>query len=83
MTACKHFSSGFRYEMREAYKAGKGPMAIQHQTSEEEYKSLSSLLHNVPGVVYRGYPDWSVYFMGRELKKVTGYSSEDFVSGRY
>ena len=58
-------------------------MAVQQQTSEEEYKSLSSLLHNVPGVVYRGYPDWSVSFMGGELRKVTGYSSEDFVSGRY
>ncbi len=45
-------------------------------------ESLSSLLNNVPGVIYRGYPDWTVSYMGGELEKVIGYSSEEIVSGR-
>jgi PAS domain S-box-containing protein len=42
---------------------------------------LTSLINNVPGVVYRGYPDWSLAFIGAEVKQVTGYASEEFTSG--
>lgn len=52
---------------------------------DEKYdfrESLSSLLNNVPGVIFRGYPDWSVSYMGGELEKVIGFSSEEIVSGK-
>ena len=43
---------------------------------------LVSLMNNVPGVVYRGLPDWTVSFMGANIEKIVGYSSEEFTSAR-
>jgi len=43
---------------------------------------LVSLMNNVPGVVYRGHPDWTVSVMGANIENVMGYSSEEFTSGR-
>ena len=43
---------------------------------------LVSLMNNVPGVVYRGLPDWTVSFMGANIEKIVGHSSEEFTSGR-
>src|SRR3989304_442210 len=42
---------------------------------------LLSLINNVPGMVYRGHPDWSLSFIGAEVEPVTGYSAEEFTSG--
>ncbi len=43
---------------------------------------LVSLMNNVPGVVYRGLPDWSVPFMGANIEEIVGYPSVEFTSGR-
>jgi PAS domain S-box-containing protein len=40
-----------------------------------------SLMNNLPGVVYRGYRDWSVSFMGAQVEQVTGYTAEEFLDG--
>src|SRR3972149_7110858 len=42
---------------------------------------LLSLINNVPGMVYRGHPDWSLSFIGAEGEPVTGYSAEEVTSG--
>ena len=40
---------------------------------------LVSLMNNVPGAVYRGLPDWTIPFMGANIEKIVGYSSEEFL----
>ncbi len=35
---------------------------------------LLSLLNNIPGMVYRGLPDWSFSFAGSEVEEITGYT---------
>ncbi|MFP3870306.1 MAG: sensor histidine kinase [Syntrophobacteria bacterium] len=47
--------------------------------SEEKYRLL---VLNLPGMVFRGYQDWSVEFIGKEVEELTGYSAEDFNSGK-
>jgi PAS domain S-box-containing protein len=42
---------------------------------------LVSLMNNVPGVVYRGLPDWSVSFIGSNVERITGYTQAEFLSG--
>ncbi len=46
---------------------------------------LLSLMNNVPGVVYRGLPDWSLTFVGAEVERLTGYTAEEVlqVSARW
>jgi PAS domain S-box-containing protein len=48
----------------------------------EIHLQLMSLMNNVPGAVYRGLPDWTIPVMGANIGEITGYSSEDFSSGR-
>lgn len=43
--------------------------------SEEKYRLL---INNLPGIVYRGYKDWSVEFIDNKIEQITGYSSEEF-----
>ncbi|HEX2710022.1 MAG TPA: PAS domain S-box protein [Candidatus Deferrimicrobium sp.] len=43
---------------------------------------LVSLMNNVPGAVYRGLPDWTIPFMGANIEKIVGHSSEEFTSAR-
>ena len=43
---------------------------------------LVSLMNNVPGAVYRGMLDWTVPFMGANIEKIVGHSSEEFTSAR-
>jgi len=40
---------------------------------------LLSLLDNIPGMVYRGMPDWSLSFVGSEVEKLTGYVSAEIL----
>jgi PAS domain S-box-containing protein len=42
---------------------------------------LLSLMHNVPGIVYRGHRDWSVSFIGAEVESITGYTADEFLGG--
>jgi two-component system, cell cycle sensor histidine kinase and response regulator CckA len=39
---------------------------------------LVSLMNNVPGVVYRGLPNWTIPFMGANIENIVGHSSEEF-----
>ncbi len=47
----------------------------------EDSARLLSLMNNIPGVVYRGMPDWSLSFIGAEVRRLTGYPARDFISG--
>jgi PAS domain S-box-containing protein len=47
---------------------------------DELSKSLLSLMNNVPGVVYRGLPDWSITFMGADVERLIGYTAEEFMN---
>jgi PAS domain S-box-containing protein len=44
-------------------------------------RELTSLINNVPGIVYRGHRDWSLSFIGAEVEPVTGYPPDMFTSG--
>ena len=58
---------------------------LEVEKSEERNRDLAreltSLINNVPGVIYRGYRDWSLSFIGAEVEPVTGYSPDKFTSG--
>jgi len=43
----------------------------------ELQRLLLSLLDNVPGMVYRGHPDWTLSFAGAEVERITGYTQEE------
>jgi hypothetical protein len=43
---------------------------------------LRSLLNNIPGIVYRGMPDWSLTFIGGEVERFTGYASGEILGNR-
>jgi PAS domain S-box-containing protein len=43
--------------------------------SEEKYRRL---IKTLPGIVYRGYRDWSVEFIDNKIEQITGYSVEEF-----
>jgi len=47
------------------------------QQSEEKYRLL---VNNLPSIVYKGYPDWSVEFFDSKIEKITGYNAEKFNS---
>ncbi|MHB1012289.1 MAG: hybrid sensor histidine kinase/response regulator [Desulfobacteria bacterium] len=40
---------------------------------------LLSLLDNIPGMVYRGMPDWSLSFVGSEVERLTGYTPAEIL----
>ncbi|MBI5576732.1 MAG: PAS domain-containing protein [Deltaproteobacteria bacterium] len=65
--------------------AGGIAAAVRHDTVFRNQKEMAgrlmSLMNNVPGIVYRGYQDWSVGFMGAEVERVTGYTAEEFTGG--
>jgi PAS domain S-box-containing protein len=51
------------------------------EEKQELGNRLHSLTNNVPGMVYRGHRDWSLSFVGAEVKQVTGHTAEEFTSG--
>lgn len=65
--------------------AGQVAMAVRHARLSREQGELTgrliALMNNVPGLVYRGYPDWSVGFMGAGAERITGYAADDFLHG--
>ncbi|MHB1013041.1 MAG: hybrid sensor histidine kinase/response regulator [Desulfobacteria bacterium] len=51
------------------------------EKNRNQARELISLINNVPGIVYRGYRDWSISFIGAEVEPVTGYTPDNFTSG--
>ena len=49
------------------------------RASESKYRLL---VGNIPAVVFRGYVDWSIEVFDDKIEELTGYSKEDFNSGR-
>ena len=47
--------------------------------SEETYRLL---VNQIPAVVFKGYPDWSVDFFDNKIETLAGYGKEDFDSRR-
>jgi PAS domain S-box-containing protein len=58
---------------------------LEVEKSEERnrdlVRELTSMINNVPGIVYRGYRDWSLSFIGAEVEPITGYPPDKFTSG--
>jgi len=50
-------------------------MKEQLRESEKQYKLL---VKNLPGVLYKGYKDWSVQFFDRKIESFTGYDVNEF-----
>jgi PAS domain S-box-containing protein len=50
-------------------------MKKQLLESEKQYKLL---VKNLPGVLYKGYKDWSVQFFDRKIESFTGYDVNEF-----
>src|SRR3954452_13397715 len=46
---------------------------------------LESLMHNVPGAVYRCAidSDWTMQLIGDEIERISGYAATDFVDSRH
>ncbi|MBW2603039.1 MAG: DUF3365 domain-containing protein [Deltaproteobacteria bacterium] len=43
--------------------------------SEEKYRLL---IKNLPGIVYRGYRDWSMEFIDNKIEQITKYTADEF-----
>ena len=52
---------------------GNVPLQIDRDGLQQQ-SLLLSLLNNIPGMVYRGMPDWSLSFVGSEVERLTGYT---------
>jgi PAS domain S-box-containing protein len=82
----------YLFVVRRVSRSFAGQAALDRQLREKELAlelvekerdagaRLHSLIQNIPGIVYRGHPDWSVSFIGGEVEPLTGYSAEDFLS---
>ncbi len=51
--------------------------ALRHNA--EQFRLL---VQQIPAVVFKGYPDWSVDFLDRKVEALTGYRKEDFDARR-
>ena len=51
---------------------------------QENRRMLTTLIDNLPGLVYRckNDPDWTMEYMSEDTTNITGYATEDFISGR-
>jgi len=58
-----------------------GRKRIEKELKERE-RTLTTLIDNLPGVVYRcaNDPDWTMIFISDRCKELTGYSPDDFIS---
>ncbi|MEJ5349665.1 MAG: PAS domain S-box protein [Desulfosoma sp.] len=57
---------------------------VEQKTRElrQQKEDYAALVHNLPCVVYKGLKDWSVVFVSEQIRDVTGYDPELFVSGK-
>ncbi len=49
------------------------------RNSEKKYRLL---VKNIPGIVYKGFKDWSVEFYDNKIEHLTGFNIQEFKSGR-
>ena len=47
-----------------------------------EKQELSMLAEALPTILYKGGKDWTAQFFGPRIEEISGYSAEDFESGR-
>ena len=52
------------------------------ESLKESFADCELLLNNIPGVVYKGYPNWEVDFFDHKIEMLTGYPKEVFNSRR-
>lgn len=71
-TALQNINTELQDEIGERQRAEK---ALRQ--SEEKYRFL---VMNLPGIVYRGFKDWSVEFIDEKIELLTGYPMEEFNS---
>ncbi len=57
------------------------PVKEAERAASRQTERLVSLMNNIPGVVYRGLRDWSVTFIGSNVRRITGYTQEEFLCG--
>ena len=57
---------------------GNVPVQVDRDGLQQQ-RLLLSLLDNIPGIVYRGMPDWSLTFVGGEVERLTGYTSREML----
>jgi len=57
---------------------GDVPVQIDRDDPHQQ-RLLRSLLDNIPGMVYRGTPDWSLTFVGSEVERLTGYTPAEIL----
>ena len=57
---------------------GNVPLDIDRDGPHQQ-RLLLSLLNNIPGMVYRGMPDWSLSFVGSEVERLTGYTPAEIL----
>jgi len=62
-------------------KKAEEDLNIVSEEKEDLSRSLFSLMNNVPGIVYRGLPDWSITIIGADLERITGYKPEEVTKG--
>lgn len=65
---------GFSIDITERKKAEKSL-----QKSEEKYRSF---LENFQGIAFRGFEDFSVDLFSGNIEEITGYTEDDFISGK-
>jgi diguanylate cyclase (GGDEF)-like protein/PAS domain S-box-containing protein len=54
---------------------------LAEEQADESRRQLATLIHNLPGLVYRCSvaPPWSFSFMSEGAEELTGYSADDFM----
>jgi PAS domain S-box-containing protein len=57
---------------------------LAHEDGFDALGFLGSLMHNIPGIIYRGAldSDWTMHMIGDEVERVTGYPATDFLDNQ-
>jgi PAS domain S-box-containing protein len=69
--------SGVTFVVLDITKRKRAEQALRE--SEEKYRLL---VNQIPAVVFKGYPDWSVDFFDNKIEGLVGYGKKEFDSRR-
>lgn len=72
---------GIVFASRQLHQKIKEQQSMENALRQSE-KNYRLLVQNIPALVYRGYADGRVDFVDAKVAEVTGYTQEDFSSGR-